>query len=409
MPEGPLSGITVVECSIWMLGPLAGAMLGDLGADVIKIENPHSPDGSRNLVSVAAWDLELPGGKSSMFEAANRNKRGVGIDLKANGGPELVKELARDADVFIENFRPGALARLGLSYEELKNVNPRIIYGRASGHGFKGPEFGRPAIDGLGQSRSGLMWQNGRAGDPPNWNTIAMADVMGANMLAYGVVTALAARERTGVGQQVEISHIMASIWLQYWAVSACMLRDLPEWARFDRDNAANPLYNLYRCADSEWIFIGCVNAERDWHPLCRALDMDSTVRDDPRFQTFEGIRTHNTELIQILERQFDTRPRAVWENRLRQEPDLVFDRVQRIRDLPNDPAVQANDYLIEIDNPAYGKRLLPNHPVIFSETPASIRRPPPGVGEHTAEVLRERLGLDDERIAELVIKGIIG
>ena len=409
MTKGPLDGIKVVECSLWMLGPLAGVMLGDLGADVVKVENPNSPDGSRNLVSVAAWDLELPGGKSSMFEAANRNKRGIGIDLKAEGGPELLKELVRDADVFIENFRPGALERMGLGYEEMRKVNPTLIYGRASGHGFKGPEVGRPAIDGLGQSRSGLMWQNGRAGDPPNWNTIAMADVMGANMLAYGVVTALAARERTGVGQQVEISHIMASIWLQYWAVSACMLRGLPEWSRFDRDNAANPIYNLYRCADGEWIFIGCVKPERDWLPLCHALEMDASVSDDPRFQTFAGIREHNTDLIRILERQFAKRPRAEWEERLRQESNLVFDRVQHIRDLPNDPAVQANDYLIEIDNPTYGKRMLPNHPVSFSETPASIRRPPPGMGEHTAEILKERLGLDDEHITELVVKGIIG
>ena len=409
MNEGPLSGIKVVECSLWMLGPLAGVMLGDLGADVVKVENPQSPDGSRNLVSVAAWDLELPGGKSSMFEAANRNKRGIGIDLKADGGPELLTELVRDADVFIENFRPGALQRLGLGYEDLRKINPQLIYARASGHGFKGPEVGRPAIDGLGQARSGLMWQNGRAGDGPNWNTIAMADVMGANMLAYGVVTAIAARERTGIGQQVEISHIMASIWLQYWAVSACMLRGLPEWGRFDRDHAANPLYNLYPCADDEWIFIGCVKPERDWLPLCRALELDPAVRDDPRFQSFEGIRTHNTDLIRLLEQQFAKRPRAEWEERLRQEPDLVFDRVQHIRDLPNDPAVQANDYLIEVDNPAYGTRLLPNHPVSFSETPTSIRRPPPGMGEHTAEVLKERLGLDDEAIAELVVRGVIG
>ena len=407
MTDGPLAGIKVVECTIWMLGPLAGVMLGDLGADVVKVENPHSPDGARNFVSPAAWQLELPGGKSAMFEAVNRNKRGITIDLKSETGREILCDLVKDADIFLENFRPGVLDRLGIGYEDLAKVNPQLIYGCASGHGFKGPEAGRPAIDGIGQARSGLMWQNGGPGDAPNWSTVAFADVMAANMLAYGVVTALGARDRTGVGQKVEVSHMMASIWLQYWAVSASMFQGLQDWPRFDRANAANPLYNLYRCADDEWLFLGCVNAGRDWAPLSRAMAM-TDLTDDPRFNTYEAIRANSKELIGILEERFAQEPRDEWLRRLGREPDLIFDRVQRIGDLPSDPAVRANDYLVEVDHPDYGRKLTPNHPVTFTKTPASVRRVAPDVGEHTAEVLKERLGYDDERLAQLAIAGVI-
>ena len=233
----------VIELTLWMLGPLAGAMLGDLGADVVKIENPRRPDSGRNLLSNAGFDMTLEDGRSLMFEAMNRNKRGMALDLSTEAGKAVLLELVRDADVVLENFRPGALDRLGVGYERLKEIHPKLIYASASGHGFAGPDAGRPALDPVGQARSGLMWTHGGPQDGPNWHSLALADSMGANMLAYGVVAALAARDRTGVGEKVEVSHMMGSIWLSYWAVAASMLQGIAEWPRFDRHDAANPLF----------------------------------------------------------------------------------------------------------------------------------------------------------------------
>ena len=221
MSEGPLAGVKVIELTLWMLGPLAGAMLGDLGADVVKIENPRRPDSGRNLLSNAGFDMTLEDGRSLMFEAMNRNKRGMALDLSTEAGKAVLLELVRDADVVLENFRPGALDRLGVGYERLKEIHPKLIYASASGHGFAGPDAGRPALDPVGQARSGLMWTHGGPQDGPNWHSLALADSMGANMLAYGVVAALAARDRTGIGEKVEVSHMMGSIWLSYWAVAA--------------------------------------------------------------------------------------------------------------------------------------------------------------------------------------------
>ena len=407
MSEGPLAGVKVIELTLWMLGPLAGAMLGDLGADVVKIENPRRPDSGRNLLSNAGFDMTLEDGRSLMFEAMNRNKRGMALDLSTEAGKAVLLELVRDVDVVLENFRPGALDRLGVGYERLKEINPKLIYASASGHGFAGPDAGRPALDPVGQARSGLMWTHGGPQDGPNWHSLALADSMGANMLAYGVVAALAARDRTGVGEKVEVSHMMGSIWLSYWAVAASMLQGIEEWPRFDRRDAANPLFNQYRCGDGEWIFIACVNIERDFPSVCRALDLPGLL-DDPRFAIAEGRFAERRALIVELQERFEEEPRSVWLQRLSAEPDLIFDPVQHIRDLPNDPAVIANGYLTEYEHPTLGRKLLPSHPVAFRNHPTKIERPAPELGEHTSEVLKERLGYDDERIAQMMIDGVI-
>ena len=405
---GALDGIRVLECSTWGFGPIGGMMLGDLGADVVKIESPTRPDAARFVASVAGIPNLMPDGRSALFEAVNRNKRSLALDLKTEQGRQIFRRLIPQTDVFIENYRPGALEQLGLGYDALSEINPALIHAATAGYGFKGAEAHLPALDAVGQARAGFMYSMGAPGDPPNWNTLGIADVMGATCLAYGVLAAIAARERNGnQGQRVEVSHIMATMWLSYWGVSVAMLKGMNEWPRFDRSQAANPLWNLYRCGDGEWLILGILEAERDWPAFCRAMHLEE-LTDDARFTTLAAMGEHCEALIAILEERFASAPRAEWERRLAQEPKLIFTRVQNIGDLPNDPAVAANGYLAEHDHRRYGPTPTLRHPAELLATPAAIRRDAPDLGEHSAELLRERLNLSDEQIAELAAAGII-
>ena len=406
--SGPLDGIRVLECSTWGFGPIGGMMLGDLGADVIKIESPARPDAARFVESVAGIPNRMLDGRSALFEAVNRNKRSLALDLSHERGQEIFRELIRDSDVFIENYRPGTFEKFGLTTESLLEINPGLIHAATAGYGFKGEEAHLPALDAVGQARGGFMYSGGAPGDPPNWNTMGIADVMGATCLAYGVLAAIAGRELNGgKGQRIEVSHIMSTMWLSFWGVSVGMLQGLDSWPRFDRSRAANPLWNLYQCGDGEWLMLGILEAERDWASFCRAMQLEEII-DDPRFTTIAGLGEHCTELIAILEERFATASREEWEQRLRSEPNLIFTRVQKLSDLPSDPAVVANDYLVNHDHRHYGPVPTLTHPVLLHEQPASIRRDAPDLGEHSIEVLRERLGLSESEAASLVADGVI-
>ncbi len=408
MTTGALTGIKVLDTGRYVLGPLAGVMLGDLGADVVKIEEPLG-DPSRAITDVSGVDVSLPDGGSSMFEIMNRNKRSLALDLGREEGRQLLRDLARVTDILIEDPGPGGLdfAQLGLDYKALSASNPRLIYGAASAYGRKGPDAGRPILDPLIQARSGLMWSGGGPGDPPNWSSMGTADVMGGQTLAYGLVAAIAARERTGQGQRVDVSELMASLWLQYWAIEVCVLNHLPEWARFDRKSVGNPLWNFYECADGEWISLGMIDSERDWEPFCRIMELPHLI-DDPRSRTVEARIENAAVLIEELDRRFAAETRPEWERRIGANPNLIYTRVQRIGDLPTDPAVQANEYLVDVDHPRYGPTKMLNHPVTLKATPAAIRRTAPGLGEHSAEILQEWLGLGEDRIAGLRSDAVI-
>src|SRR2546426_3572869 len=228
----PLDGIRVIDWTIWQQGPVASVMLGDLGADVIKIEERVGGDPGRGVLR--AQGLDLTDRPNFYFEANNRNKRSLAIDLKKADGAEMVRRLADQSDVFVQNFRKGVAARLGLDAGTLRPLNPRLVYASASGYGPEGPESGAPSFDYLGLARSGIMYSCGEPDDEPLAIAGGLPHQMGAIMLAYGVVTALLARERTGRGQEVDASHLGSMAWLQGLGLSARLMlgRALPRQPR---------------------------------------------------------------------------------------------------------------------------------------------------------------------------------
>jgi len=394
----PLEGIRVIDWTIWQQGPVASVMLGDLGADVIKIEERVGGDPGRGILK--AQGLDLRDRPNFYFEANNRNKRSLTVDLKKPEGVAIVQRLAERADVFVQNFRKGVAGRLGLDAATLRARNPRLVYASASGYGPEGPESGAPSFDYLGLARSGIMYSCGEPDDEPLAIAGGIADQMGAIMLAYGVVTALLARERTGRGQEVDASHLGSMAWLQGLGLSARLMlgRALP---RQPRRFATNPLWNHYRCGDDRWLALSMLQPDRYWEPFCAVLEIPEAAA-DPRFKTMLDRMMNAGECIALLDEVFARRPRAEWLRRLASGGDFIYSIINSVDDLPDDPQMQANGYVTAFEHPAFGPTQVVGLPVRLSETPGSIRLPAPEFGQHTEEILTEVLGYSWEEIGRL-------
>ena len=396
----PLEGITVIDWTIWQQGPVCSAMLGDMGADVIKIEQRGTGDPGRWIAAAAGRDLG--GGPNWYFEANNRNKRSVTLDLKKPEGVEVVHALIEKADVFVQNFRKGVADRLGLGYEALREINPRLIYASATGYGPEGPDSAEPSFDYLGLARSGIMNAIGEPDMPPLGIAGGIADQMGAIMMAYGVMSALVARERHGVGQQVNASHLGSMAFLQGLSLSARLMAGKAMGRTF-RTDALNPLWNHYRCSDDQWLALAMLQPDRYWADIARLIGQ-SELATDPRFDTMQARAENKTECIAILDAAFATRPRDEWLALFRNdEADLIYSQVGTVDDLPTDPQVVENDYVVDVTHPEHGATQMVGVPVGLTETPGSIARTAPELGQHTEEVLLEVLGWEWERIAKLI------
>jgi crotonobetainyl-CoA:carnitine CoA-transferase CaiB-like acyl-CoA transferase len=400
----PLEGVRVVDWTIWQQGPVASAMLGDLGAEVIKIEERSVGDPGRGMLRMSGVDLaDRP---NFYFEANNRNKKSVAVDLKKPEGVAVVHDLVATADVFVQNFRQGVAERLGLGPARLRRLNSKLIYASATGYGADGEESGSPSFDYLGQARSGIMMAAGEPGMPPLAIAGGIADQMGAVMLAYGILAALHARERFGMGQEVDASHLGSMTWLQGLSVAARLMLGtaIP---RQPRAFAMNPLWNHYRCRDDRWIALGMLQPDRYWADLCRVLDR-ADLAHDPRFADLRSRAANAGECVALLDEIFAARPCAEWLERLRTGGDFIFTHVNTVDDLPSDPQVLANQYVTDFDHPGFGATQVVGLPVRLSETPGSIRLPAPEFGQHTEEVLTDLLGYSWERVAELREAGVI-
>jgi CoA:oxalate CoA-transferase len=391
-----LDGIRVLDLTLWQQGPYASAMLADLGADVIKIEAPGSPDPGRAFL----FHREL--GLSVYFHAHNRGKRSLALDLKNPQGKAAFFCLVERADVFLNNLRLGALKRLGLSYESLQAVNPRIIYVHASAWGSRGPDADLGSFDMLAQARGGIVSNNGEPDDPPLPVPVAIADQVGAMLTAYGIMTALFHRERTGEGQEVEVSLLAGQLALQCFNVSSYLLtRRLPRRRPRGR---FTPLWNIYRGSDGKYLALAMVE-ERWWPGICRALGQPE-LEHDPRFDPAINRYRNAQELVDHMDAIFAQRPAREWVERFQAE-GLMAGLVQDYEELVDDPQVEANAYLQNVEWPGHEPLRIPGSGVQFSRTPARIRGMAPALGAHTREVLLE-CGFSGEEIDRLEAEGVV-
>lgn len=375
-----LNGLRVVDLTILLQGSLATMQLALLGAEVIKVEHPNSGDRARGSRAAHGVSLELPAGKTLMFEMANRDKKSMALNPGTQQGKEAIYRLIEISDIFVSNLRPGVLAKLGLDYECLSRLNPRLIYGLGSGFGPDGPDGDAPCMDLLGCARSGFLFNQAAAGDPPIYMVGGLLDQLSATMLAYGLVTAVLERQQTGVGQLVVSSQLNSMIWMQYLPVAAALNMG-QELERFDFSDVNNPLFNMYQCADLRWIALGHVASSRAWGRFCDVMGLGE-LEHDARFSDDRKRADNRIELIAILRKAFAAKPSAEWREVLASN-GMHFAIANRVSDLAQDPQVIANRYLLELDN---GLKV-PSMPFrLDGQTPTTASSPE--FGQHTEEIL---------------------
>ena len=376
MQKGPLDGIRVVEITLFQQGPVAGMRLGDLGAEVIKVESPAGDPG-RGFMKVIGAMAGLEG-NNYYFEHGNRNKKSIVIDLKKPEGKELFLKLIDTADVFLNNMSIKAPEKMGIGPDVLLARNPRLIYAHASGWGRKGEGAEDFSFDYTGIARCGLMMAAGEPGDPPGQLLPGIGDEIGGLMCAWGVTAALFAREKTGKGQVVDTSLMSGLIGALAFVLAAPAIMG-QEFPRQVRARAGNPLYNHYRCRDDRWLAIAHLDPDRYWPKICKALELEA-LQEDPRFCTIPARGKNAAELVALLDQRFASRDRAEWMEILKRE-GCIFTPVQTPLEVTRDPQAWANNYFIQVDHPEWGPLTMPGFPWDFSETPASWRLPGPGVG----------------------------
>ncbi len=398
---GPLEGIKIVEYGVFHAGPGGTAILGDLGADIIKIEAPAG-DPIRYWTQVGSLNISKKDGESIMYEVSNRNKKDICLDIKQEEGRKIFERLIKTADVFMTNLRKSTKAKLKIDYEPIKAINPKIIHASVSGYGSKGFMEDIGAFDPLGQACSGMMFVTGQEAPAPL--QLGILDQATAITLSHAIITALLARERQGHGQEVHASLYGSSLWLQHPNLMLSNALGINPCVSADR-LIHSPLRNTFCCKDGRWLMGTHHPEERYWKTFCE-ITGQTELLDDPDVTDEMGRPQNYSRLIEIFDRVFAEKSSHEWMVEF-QKNKMMFCPIQRIEDVKNDPQAQVNSFVRSVDYKGLGNIDVPGYPISFSENDAGIRSEAPVIGQHSDQILAEA-GYSSDEIADLKEKGIV-
>ena len=384
----PLHGVRVLDFTQVMMGPCCTQMLGDYGADVIKVERSGMGDLSR-------WSVgeDPDGGNNPVFASLNRNKRSLALDLRSEADRDVVRRLVETADVVVNNFRPGVMERMGFGYEALRDINPRIIWAMGSGYGLDGPYVrkGKGGQDVLAQAMTGAMHRRSGPEIPLSVYPTALADYAAGMHLVQGILLALLQRERTGTGQRISVSlyNSMLAMQMQEAAMHLMRGREL-NWAAY-------PLSGVFETTDGALVMVGAFK-ENPLREICRALDLDD-LSGDPRYADHDRQTAHRSELQAVFREKFASGPTDHWVERL-EAVDILCAPVMSLEEALEDPQTEFNRMVVESEPTGAGPVRLIGSPIEMSAAPFAIRHPPPRLDEHRDEVLAELGGMRGEPAA---------
>lgn len=393
----PLEGIRVLDLSRALAGPFCTMMLGDMGADVVKVEMPKVGDEARH------YGPPFQEGESSYFLSVNRNKRSITLNLKSEKGKEILRELVKRSDVLVENFRPGTMEDLGLGYESLKEIHPGLIYCAITGFGPKGPDAQRPGYDLIAQGMGGIMSVTGSPEGPPYRVGIAQADITAGMFAAYGIMVALFHRERTGEGERVETSLFQSQIAQLTFQAGRYFATGVSPKPQGNQHPLIAP-YESFRTKDGH-INIAVGNNAL-WATFCKVLGLESYEK-DPRFETNPRRVENRGTLIDIIEER-TSKFTSEELRRMLDEAGIPNGPVWSIGEALTAPQTLALGMVQELDHPRAGRIKVTGIPVSLSHSPGSLRLPPPVLGQHTQEVLTDLLGIPPDQVEELRAQGVI-
>jgi len=393
----PLEDVVVLDLSHALAGPHCSTMLADFGARVYKLETPGAGDIAR------AWGAALTGGESAYFASLHRNKKGLSIDLKTAEGKELFMRLAEKADVILENFRVGALEKLGLGYEAVRARNPGIVYCSVSGFGQDGPYRDRAALDLILQAESGMVSITGEEGGSGVRCGVSIADLTAGMYAAFGILLALRVKEKTGLGQRVDVSMLEGQISLLNVMIASYLTdRELP--APMGTAYKALLPYQTFRTQTRDLAL--AVGSQKLWKVFGPAIGRPDLV-DDPRFATNRDRSANRATLVDIIQQVMLTRPYEAWEP-VFLAAGIPVGAINDLGQMVEHPQVKARGSIVHMDHPRAGRVGMSGVPVRLGATPGSVRSPSPALGEHTAQTLEELLGMGREEIATLARAGVV-
>ncbi len=395
-PSGPLAGVKVLDLTQIMAGPMCTMLLADMGADVIKIERPGSGDDTRRMGS------RYENGFAAGFLALNRNKRSIALDLRSDEGKGVLRRMVETADIVAENFRPGVMDRLGLGYDELSQINPRLVYASISGFGGSGPYRNRGGFDLVAQGMSGLMSITGFPGGPPAKVGVPITDIGAGSFTAFGILAAYIHAQRTGQGQQVDASLLEAGIAFTVWeSAEYFAIGEIP--GPLGSAHRVNAPYQALRTSDG-YINIGAAS-QPTWEQFCRAIGQDALI-EDPRYKESNDRKAREGELAALLEEIMVKHSTDYWMELL-ESAGVVAGPIYDMAQVYDNEQVLARDMKVTLQDDEMGELNNIGIPVKLSATPGSIRHRGPGLGEHTRAILREH-GYTEAEVDALVDGGVV-